>query len=62
VREPALNLSEEQRARVNIAHSTLNRARTLNLAALSPAELVSTVESLRASLHDTLHVVSELTE
>ena len=59
---PLGRLTEEQRARVDIARSTLTRARTLNLVALSPADLVSTVESLRASLHDTLQVVTELAE
>lgn len=59
---PRAELNEEQRARVDIASSTLARARGLNLAAMSPADLVLAVENLREALHDTLHVVSELAE
>lgn len=59
---PLSRLTEEQRAHVSIAQASLAHARTLNLAAASPADLVLAVESLRAALHDTLHVVSELAD
>lgn len=59
---PLSRLTEEQRAHVSMAQAALAHARTLDLAALSPADLVLAVETLRAALHDTLHVVGELAD
>jgi hypothetical protein len=55
-------LTEEQRIRVDIAHRELSHARGLDLVAMSPADLIRTVEDLRGSLHDALRVVSELAD
>lgn len=59
---PLSRLTEEQRAHVANAQTALAHARTLNLAALTPAEMILAVENLRAALHDTLHVVAELAD
>lgn len=55
-------LTEEQRARVEIARNALATARNLNLVALSPADLVLAIEKLRSALHESLVVVDDLTE
>lgn len=59
---PLGGLSEEQRARVEIALGTLNHARGADLVAMEPVELVVLVERLRGSLHDSLRVITELAE
>lgn len=59
---PPHRLSEEQRARIDIARRTLATARNLNLAALSPADLILAVENLRSALHQSLLVVDDLAE
>ncbi|MFF5451900.1 hypothetical protein ACFY40_11745 [Streptomyces sp. NPDC012950] len=59
---PIGRLTEEQRARVNSAQQTLNHARSADLVAATPVDLVVMVEELRSALHNTLGVVREVTE
>jgi hypothetical protein len=59
---PRVRLTEEQRIRVDIARRDLNHARAVDLVAMSPADLVGTVETLRSALHDTLRVISEISD
>ena len=59
---PHSRLTEVQRAHVSSARAALAQARTLNLAAMTPAEMILALETLRAALHDSLHVIGELAE
>lgn len=60
--DPAGRLTEEQRTRVDFAQQTLNAARGADLIAASAVDLVVMVEQLRGALHESLRVISELTE
>jgi len=60
VPESGRPLTEEQRARLDIARDEHDRARRADLVAMSAAELIRTVEKLRGTLDDALRLLDEL--
>lgn len=55
-------LTEEQRARADIARRDRDRARAADLVAMTPPDLIVMIEQLRGSLDDAVRLIDELIE
>lgn len=58
---PGATLTDSQATRVDLARRDLEAVHATDLATLSPAGLILTVERLRTRLHDVLDLVDEVT-
>ncbi|MCB5167978.1 hypothetical protein LG634_24515 [Streptomyces bambusae] len=53
-------LSDAQRSRLAVVRRTLAASRVINLAALDEAELITLIETLRASLDESVLLLDDL--
>jgi hypothetical protein len=57
-----LNLTDDQKRRIEFARTDLIAARSADLAAMNDANLILQVERLRGRLHDVLRVLDEIAD